>query len=41
MEPREREMTGKHQEVRQKRMELHGHRRKLHDRLTEVCEDSP
>ncbi|HXG46840.1 MAG TPA: hypothetical protein VNO52_04385 [Methylomirabilota bacterium] len=39
MEQRRRETSPKHQELRQKRLELHGHRRKLHDRLTEVCED--
>jgi hypothetical protein len=39
MEQRRREVPPKHQELRQKRLELHGHRRKLHDRLTEVCED--
>jgi hypothetical protein len=39
MEQRRREAPPKHQELRQKRLELHGHRRKLHDRLTEVCED--
>jgi len=39
MEQRRRETPPKHQELRQKRLELHGHRRKLHDRLTEVCED--
>jgi hypothetical protein len=39
MEQRRRETPPKHQELRQKRLELHGHRRKLHDRLIEVCED--
>ena len=39
MEQRRREVSPRHQELRQKRMELHGHRRKLHDRPTEVCED--
>jgi hypothetical protein len=39
MEQRRREVPPRHHELRQKRMELHGHRRKLHDRLTEVCED--
>jgi hypothetical protein len=40
MEQRRREVPSpKHHDLREKRMELHGHRRKLHDRLTEVCED--
>ena len=40
MEPRRREaLPGKHLEVEEKRIALHGHRRKLHDRLIEVCED--
>lgn len=39
MEPQRREVSAKHHELRQKRMELHGHRRALHDRLTDVCED--
>jgi hypothetical protein len=39
MEQRRRETPLKHQELRQKRLALHGHRHKLHDQLTEVCED--
>lgn len=39
MEQRRREMLPKHQELREKRMELHGHRRKLHDKLVDICED--
>ena len=39
MDQRHREAPVKHHELRETRMELHGHRRKLHDRLTEVCED--
>jgi len=39
MEQRRREVPPEHQELPQTRMELHGHRGKLHDRLTEVCED--
>jgi hypothetical protein len=40
MEQRRREVPSpKHHDLREKRMELHSHRRKLHDRLTEVCED--
>ncbi len=39
MEPRRREVPATHPDVRQKRIELHGHRRQLHDRLTEACED--
>jgi hypothetical protein len=39
MAQRRSEPMSKHQELREKRLELHGHRRKLHDRLTEVCED--
>jgi len=39
MEQRRREVPPKHHELREKRMELHGRQRKLHDQLTEVCED--
>lgn len=28
-----------HQELREKRKQLHGHRRKLHEQLAEVCEE--
>lgn len=34
-----REPSKKHQELRAKRQELLGKRRKLHERLSEVCED--
>ena len=39
MEQLRRETPPKHQVLRHKRLELHGHRRKLYDQLTEVCED--
>jgi hypothetical protein len=39
MEQRRREVPPKHHELREKRMELHGHRRKLHERLLDACED--
>ncbi len=33
------ELPQPHHEVRQKRQQLHGKRRHLHERLSEVCED--
>jgi hypothetical protein len=39
MDQPHREVPPGHHELREKRMGLHGHRRQLHDRLTEVCED--
>jgi hypothetical protein len=39
MEQRRPETHPRHHELRQKRLELHGHRRQLHERLTEVCEE--
>jgi hypothetical protein len=39
MQEKRRDAHPTHEELRQKRLELHGHRRRLHDRLVEVCED--
>ena len=39
MEPRHRDVPPQHHDILKKRMELHGHRRQLHDRLTEICEE--
>ncbi len=39
MDPKRLEPHLKHEELRDKRKELYGKRRKLHEQLTDVCED--
>ncbi len=39
MDPRRLDVSLKHDELRERRKELHGKRRKLHERLSDVCEE--